>query len=283
MREPTALPSDYIQQTRQWQAQRLDQLLAPSGWLSLTGFGWLKRGVNRVGSAAGNDIVLRSGPAHLGVVTLDEQGDVWLALAPGCEATVDGEPVRKARLVDDAGGARAATAVRFGTASLFVIQRDGRKALRARDDAAAAQVRFAGLDYFPIDAEWRVVADWQPFASPRRLSLQRRLGSVSTVEVQGQARFRLQGRMHSLLPYQEKPGGDLFFVLGDETSGEETYENARFLYAAPPVDGKLVLDFNRAHNPPSAFTPFANCPLAPLDNRLNLRVTVGEKRYRGHG
>ena len=65
MSEPHALPADYPQQIRQWQAQRLADLLAPSSWLSLTGFGWLQPGDNRIGSAADNDIVFQNGPAHL--------------------------------------------------------------------------------------------------------------------------------------------------------------------------------------------------------------------------
>jgi uncharacterized protein (DUF1684 family) len=282
MREPDAIPADYPQQIERWQAQRLAHLLAPSGWLSLTGFGWLQPGANRVGSAANNDIVLRSGPAHLGVVTLTQSAEVWLRLTTGNDASIAGVPLREARLYDDASVEPAPTIVNFGTASLYVIDRDGRKALRVRDDAAAWHVQFSGLDYFAIDPAWRLTADWMPFATPYKLSLKRRLGSVSTVEVPGQARFRLHGRTHSLLPFQEKPGGDLFFVLGDQTSGQETYEYARFLYAAPAVDGRLLLDFNKAHNPPSAFTPYANCPMAPPENRLGLRVTVGEKRYRGH-
>jgi uncharacterized protein (DUF1684 family) len=282
MGEPHALPTDYPQQIRQWQAQRLAGLLAPSGWLSLTGFGWLKPGDNRIGSAADNDIVFQSGPAHLGVVTLTAREEVWIRLAAGSAAKVDGASVREARLFDDGGAERAPSIVSFGTASLYVIHRDGRKALRVKDDAAAEQARFSELEYFAIDPAWRVIAEWIPFVPAYKLSLRRRLGSVSTVDVPGKARFRWQGRSYSLLPYQEKPGGDLFFVLADQTSGEETYEKARFLYASPPVDGKLVLDFNQAHNPPSAFTPYANCPMAPPENQLAVRVPVGEKRYRGH-
>lgn len=282
MRKPDAIPADYSQQIRQWRSQRLAQLLAPSGWLSLTGFGWLEPGENRVGSAPGNDIVLQGGPAHLGVVTLTEGGEAWIRLAPDSNAKIDGKSTREARLFDDAGAGKTPTTVGFGTASLYVIQRDGRMALRVRDDEAARRVRFAGLDYFEIDPAWRVIADWIPYATPYKLSLNRRLGSVSTVDVPGEARFRLLGRAYTLLPYQEKPGGDLFFVLADQTSGEETYDKARFLYASTPVDGKLVLDFNKAHNPPSAFTPYANCPIAPPENALPLRVIVGEKRYRGH-
>jgi uncharacterized protein (DUF1684 family) len=283
MREPQAMPADYPQQIRHWQSQRLAQLLAPSGWLSLTGFGWLNPGDNRIGSDAGNDIVFQGGPAHLGVVTLTESGEVWIRLAADSDAKIDGKALRVARLFDDAVIGKTPSIVSFGTASLYVIHRDGRKALRVRDAAAAGRVRFSGLDYFAVDPAWRITADWVPFASPYRLRLDRRLGSVSTVDVPGKAMFQMHGRTHTLLPFQEKPGADLFFVLADETSGVETYDKARFLYAALPVDGKLVLDFNKAHNPPSAFTPYANCPIAPPENTLALRVLVGEKRYPGHG
>lgn len=283
MRDLHTTPADYLQRMRQWQERRLADLLTPSGWLSLTGFGWLDAGSHRIGSAADNDIVLLGGPGHLGVVTLTERDDVWLRLAPGSAATIDGNVIDQARLSSDGGGGKAPSTVRFGTASLYVIERDGRKALRARDDAAAQQVQFAGLDYFAVDPAWRVIADWMPFDPPRQLLLRRRLGSMSIVEVPGQARFRSGADTYTLWPYQERPGADLLFVLADQTSGEETYDKARFLYAAPALDGKLVLDFNQAHNPPSAFTSFANCPMAPAENTLALRVTAGEKRYRGHG
>ena len=74
---------------------------------------------------------------------------------------------------------------------------------------------------------------------------------------------------------------ELFVVFADGTSGRETYGAARFLYADPPQNGKLVLDFNRAYNPPCSFTPYATCPLAPPENRLPVRVAAGERKYRG--
>jgi uncharacterized protein (DUF1684 family) len=74
---------------------------------------------------------------------------------------------------------------------------------------------------------------------------------------------------------------ELFIVFADRTSGKETSGAARFLYVDKPKDGKLIIDFNHAYNPPCAFTPYATCPLAPAQNRLDLRVTAGEKKYRG--
>ena len=41
-------------------------------------------------------------------------------------------------------------------------------------------------------------------------------------------------------------------------------------------NGHVDLDFNKAKNPPCAFTDFATCPLPPAANRLLLAVTAGE-------
>lgn len=277
-----SIPTGYVQEIRRWREERMRRLLASSGWLSLIAFGWLRVGANRVGRAADNDIVLEDGPAHVGVVTLDGCGDVHIRVDAGCHATLDDSPVHEAQLFDDVECANSPTLVRFGTMTLYVIGRDGRKGLRVKDDGALARKQFLGLDYFAIDPLWRLVADWVPLSTPRKLRITRRLGTVSVVDVPGKAEFELHGKRFELLPYLERPDGDLFFVLADQTSGKETYGNARFLYAAMPEDAKVILDFNKAHNPPSAFTSYANCPLAPAENTLALPITAGEMRYRGH-
>jgi uncharacterized protein (DUF1684 family) len=151
----------------------------------------------------------------------------------------------------------------------------------SRTPQRATREHFLGIDYFPIDPSWHIVADWVPFNPPHDLQMGSVIGTIDTVKVPGKAVFQRDGHTYELLPYQEEPGGDLFFVLADRTSGHETYGAARFLYAALPVNGKVVLDFNQAYNPPCAFTSFATCPLAPPENRLDLRITAGEKKYRG--
>jgi uncharacterized protein (DUF1684 family) len=80
---------------------------------------------------------------------------------------------------------------------------------------------------------------------------------------------------------EDKDAKELWFIFADRTTSKETYGSGRFLYADMPKDGKLVIDFNKAYNPPCAFTPYATCPLAPPENRLDLPVTAGEKKYRG--
>ena len=282
---PTAsvTPVDYQQQIQQWRAGRVDRLTAPDGWLSLIGLEWLKAGDNRIGSAAGNDIVLKAGPAHLGTVTLGKDGTLHITLAKDSSATIDGKTVAQSVLIDDAHvtGDAVPTMVSFGAANFYVIDREGRKALRVKDGDAAARKGFLGIDYFPIDPSWHIVATWVPFNPAHKLEMGTVIGTVDKVDVPGKAVFQRDGHTYELLPYQEEPGGDLFFVIADRTSGKETYGAARFLYAALPKDGKVILDFNEAYNPPCAFTRFATCPLAPPENRLDLSVTAGEKKYRG--
>jgi uncharacterized protein (DUF1684 family) len=279
---PSITATDFNQQIEQWRSQRLARLQAPDGWLSLIGLEWLTVGANRIGSGADNDIVLLAGPAKLGTILLADDGSVRIQLDPASGARIEGTEALQATLLDDAHAAEGGpTRVSFGQASFHVIDRDGRKALRVRDADAVTRTQFLGLDYFPIDSSWRVVADWVPFEPPHTLQMGNVMGSIDTVEVPGKAVFQRDGQTNELLPYQEEPGGELFFVIADQTSGKQTYGAARFLYAALPTNGKVVLDFNRAYNPPCAFTPYATCPLAPPENRLALAVTAGEKNYRG--
>jgi uncharacterized protein (DUF1684 family) len=264
-------------------ASRLETLKAPAGWLSLIGLEWLQPGANRVGSAADNDIVLKAGPAHLGVVTLDDTGNVTLEVARGSGVLVDGREVQRATLVDDGGNGGKATEVRFGSANFFVIARDGKKALRVKDEKAETRTHFVGLDYFPVDPSWRVEAEWVPFDPPHEIEIGSVLGTIDKEKVPGKAVFTRDGHTYELFPIHEEPDS-LFFVFADRTSGKETYGAARFLDTPLAKDGKLVLDFNEARNPPCAFTPYATCPLAPPENRLDVRVTAGEKKYAGgHG
>lgn len=274
---------NYRQSVEQWRAGRLERLTAADGWLSLIGLEWLQPGANRIGSAADNDIVLGAGPAHLGTVTLAADGGLHIALDKDSGATIDGKAIAEAALVDDAHAAGAApTRVAFGSASFYVIDRDGRKGLRVKDAEAPTRKHFLGIDAFPIDPSWRIEARWVPAQPGETLEMGTVIGTIDKYPVPGKLEFTRDGKRFEILPVIEVPGDAQYFVVfADRTSGKETYGAARFLYVDPPQDGKVVLDFNKAYNPPCAFTPFATCPLAPPENRLDLRVTAGEKNYRG--
>lgn len=270
----------FSQENAAWRAKRVAELTAPDGWLSLVGLHFLKSGENTVGQAPGSDVVLRRGPARLGVATLAADGKVTLQVAAGVAATIDGQVARSGELRVGVGAVKP-TLVACGTLSFFVIERGGKMALRVKDSASKRRAHFAGLDYFPPDPAWRIGARWVAFEKSRMIPLTTRLGQTSPVLVPGKAVFEHAGKTYELLAIDEGPGEPLFFVIADATTGEETYGGARFVYAEAPKDGTVVLDFNRAENPPCAFTPFATCPLPPKENRLPFAVTAGEKNYRG--
>ena len=100
------------------------------------------------------------------------------------------------------------------------------------------------------------------------------------MESPGYAEFRIDGHDLKLYPVLEEPGAkELFYIFRDQTSGRETYGAGRFLYGPLPANGTVTIDFNRAYNPPCAFTAFATCPLPPKENRLPVRIEAGEKKY----
>lgn len=270
----------YTKTIEEWRTARVTKLTRPDGWLTLIGLHFLQPGENTVGSAKDNSVVLAKGPAHLGTLTLADDGRVKAVFNPGLGVTVDGEDQLAADLKDDSHG--KSTLVAVGTVSILVIDRDGKKALRVKDSESERRTGFLGIDYFPIDPSWRIEAEWVAFDKPREVPIKNILGNVSPAMILGKAVFTRDGHTIELLPIQEDPDGVLFFVISDQTSGEQTYGAARFLYAAAPVDGKVLLDFNKAQNPPCAFTPFATCPLPPKENQIPLAITAGEKNYRGH-
>ncbi|MEP7044508.1 MAG: DUF1684 domain-containing protein [Dokdonella sp.] len=272
-------PADYVKQIETGRAQRVERLKAPNGWLSLIGLPWLKDGGNKVGSAKDNDVVLTKGPAHLGTITL-KSGKATLELDAKADATIDGKKVSSAELLDDSH--EKPTTVAFGTVNFYVIDRNGKKGLRVKDSEAETRAKFVGIDYFPIDPSWRVEAKWEPYQPAHTLDIPTVLGTVDKMPVPGKAVFERGGKKYELLPVlEDKDAKELWFIFADGTTSKQTYGSGRFLYADMPKDGKLVIDFNKAYNPPCAFTPYATCPLAPPENRLSVPVTAGEKKYRG--
>ncbi|MBU6199996.1 MAG: DUF1684 domain-containing protein [Xanthomonadaceae bacterium] len=269
----------YTKEIQSWRTQRVEHLRAPHGWLSLVALDWLKDGRNTLGSAKDNDIILAKAPAHLGTIVLDH-GKAAITLDKDAGATIDGKPVREAVLLDDSHD--KPTTVSFGTMSFYLIQRGDKVGLRVKDTDAPTRTHFTGIDYFPIDENWRIVAKWEAYDPPHEVEEPNILGQVDKVVVPGAAVFTRDGKSYRLEPVIETPGDtNLFLTFGDRTNGHETYGASRMLYTDPPRDGKIVIDFNKAYNPPCAFTPYATCPLPTAQNRLKLRVTAGEKTYRG--
>ena len=170
--------------------------------------------------------------------------------------------------------------VNVGRVRLLLIKRGDRYGIRMKDPESEARREFKGIESFPADESYRVTAKW--VAESRKIPILNVLGQTEQDDCPGYAVFKLRGHEFTLHPILEEPGAkELFYIFRDETSGKETYPAGRFFYSGMPKDGKVILDFNKAYNPPCAFTPYATCPLPPPENRLAVRIEAGEKRY-GH-
>lgn len=274
-------PADatFAQENADWRAWRLERLTSETGWVSLIGLHWLKPGDNTFGSAADAALALPAdrSPAKLGVLRLDD-GKVTLVPEPGSGLLVDGEPAAGTVTVGTDADEET-TRLKLGSLDMYVIHRGDRFGLRVRDAEAKLRREFPGLDYFPANPAYRVVARFVPNPPGTTVRTANVLGMIDDTPSPGRLEFELLGATHSLTALDDTGDGRLFLIVGDQTNGYDTYGAGRYLYADEPKDGVTVVDFNRLYNPPCAFTPYSTCTLPPKENKLPLRIEAGEKKF----
>ncbi len=258
-----------------WRAKREADLKADNGWLTVVGLFWLKEGVNTVGVGPGSDVELTDSfkGGKFGEIVLSKDGKAELTVADGVRAQINGKDVKTAELSSNG----EPPIVTFGSQSFFLIKRGDRYAIRLRDTESKYRRSFTHLKWFPVDPRARVVATLEKYAEQKNVLIPNVLGGTFNMKAPGLLRFTLDGRELTLEPVDED--GHLFIIFRDQSSRTETYGSGRFLYADVGPDGKVVLDFNFAENPPCAYSAFATCPLPPRQNRLPVGIRAGEKRY----
>jgi uncharacterized protein (DUF1684 family) len=271
------LDAAYQQAYKKWQAGRDESLR--KNWLTLVGLFWLKDGTNRVGGDHKDEVPLPEGKVapQIGVVEFHSGKAVFTA-ASGAKITSDGKPVQTIELRSDV--TDKPTILQLGDLKMLLIQRGHKYGIRIRDSNSSGLKEFKGLEYYPLSGDYLVTAKFIPDDKPRKVAIPTVLGEDAEIDSVGYVEFTLNGqklRLHAL----SEGDDELFFIIKDQTAGQGTYPAGRFLYSALPKDGKIVLDFNRAENPPCAFTPYATCPLPPKENYMPVKVEAGEK-YQGH-
>ncbi len=272
---PPPLPA-YRQAIESWRAERQAALTSDNGWLTVVGLFWLEQGDNRFGSDPANRVVLPAGkvPAFAGTLTL--HGDqVTVRAEAGSGLTNEGRPVTEMPLGVDATG--KPTLLQIGSVTFFVVRRGDRVGVRVKDRQSAALAAFHGLESFPVDPDWRLVGRFEPRTTPTSIPITNILGMTEDQPSPGVVVFEHGGKTWRLDALPDADDGSLFLIFADQTNGHGTYPSGRFLSTEPPRDGRVVVDFNKAVNPPCAFTAYATCPLPPAQNRLALAVTAGEK------
>jgi uncharacterized protein (DUF1684 family) len=271
METPSVDVATHRAEVTQWQEKRAERLKAEDGWLSLIGLFWLNEGDN----------VISLPSAGSPTVKLVRRGDA-VVLEPTAAMMVDGKPVTTPVELRNDSHENGPTIVQMGTVRFQVLKRGDRYGLRVKDAQAPTRTHFEGLDYFATNPKWRVEARFEPYNPQKKIPITDVTGMTSDNISPGALVFTVDGKEHRLDPVLEEGSDELFIIFKDATSRDETYQPGRYLYAPMPgPDGKTVIDFNKAYNPPCAFTPFATCPLPPPQNRLPIRIEAGEKRYAG--
>jgi len=258
-----------------WRESMDASIRKENGWLALAGLFWLHEGENRLGSAASNDIVLPAptAPPIAGSILLEHGKARLQVFTPGL-LKIDGKDVDQAVLEPDTSS--DPTRITMGPLAMIILERGSRKGVRLWDNSRAARLSFPRRIWFPEEPSWRIQADFHPHEPPRRLQVPTVLGNELEEAGVGRITFVSQDAVHHLEALSTD-AGRLWLIFDDRTNGQETYPSGRFLTCPAPEAGKVMVDFNRAYNPPCAFTMFATCPLPPEQNLLDLRVEAGER------
>ncbi len=280
-----AQSNQLLAETEAWHGKRIAALKQPNGWLNLEGLFWLKGGVNRFGSNTNNDLVYSNPafPAYLGDFIF-EAGKVYWKDAKAEKIIIknsEGVLIENSSTLNLLTEKEGAYTCQWKDFIWVVIKREDKIGIRFRNLKAKTLLSFKGIERFPVDAKWRVKAKVIP-QDQNPLMIMNVLGQNTAQKHGGQLVFELEGQTYKLDAIDEG-GVRLFITFADATSGKTTYGSGRFIELdKPDANGDTYIDFNRAYNPPCAFTEFATCPLPPPQNRLSIAIPAGEKKYGHH-
>ncbi len=280
---PQIDPVTYRKEVTDWQIKRAKSISSETGWLTLAGLCWLKPGENTFGSDSADRIVLPAGIIPKIAGSIFWKDTIITAVArSGADVRYRDTLIKSMRLRTDEDG--SPTVLSIGSVSFYVIKRGSQLGVRIRDRQNPARLHFTGLDFFPIDPQWRIEGKYEAYPSPRIMPVNSVIGTVTNDTFPGFVTFSRNGTDYRLIAGTEQ--GDpptLYFMFSDETGGKETYGLGRQLSVPMPDSaGNVIMDFNKAYNWPCAYTDFATCPIPPRENHLALRVEAGEKKYPGH-
>ena len=258
-------------QLARWQRfreNRNNALAEEHGWLSLTSLQWLTPepspmelvpGLWHTDESTGLETAVLTARADEGLIFVEEGDPVDGTFA----AHLDNE--------------ESLNWVRYGTIVVELVMRGGSYAIRTRDSQAPTLTEFRGVPVFDYAPEWVIEARWEPYPEPHKVPISTANPLVDGVHVTaGEVVFHRHGHEYRLQAEQGRMK-DLTITFHDETNGQSTDDWRKVTTAAPRPDGTVILDFNRAINYPSAFTPFGTCPMPVKGNALDLAVEAGEK------
>ena len=267
--------SDYIEHVNRVRKEKEDSFASnPLSWLNLIGLFWLEEGENSFGSSPEAKISLPQFPQLISGHFLFKNGKV--SLHPNAKMTLNGGEVEARPLFTDKD--KQADLLEIGRLTMKIIVRGEVTLVRVWDREAEFKKGFAGFNHYPVDSKYHVTAKYVRYDPPKPTIRVEGIGTEVATFFMGQAQFSLNGVECTL--EAEESGDELLFNFKDETNSETTYGGGRRFYLPTPIGDEIVLDFNLTDNWPCAYTPFATCPIPPRENKLNVRVEAGEKKFK---
>jgi uncharacterized protein len=267
----------YLSEISEWHNNRINNLIKESGWLNLIGLHWLKEGENTFGADKSNDIVFppNRAPEFIGRI-VKKDSIITTFINKDVKVFMDEDPIKNIVMNPDISG--DPTVLNYNSLRWFIIKRGDKYGIRLRDLKADLLENFEGIEKFEIDESWKLNARFEKYEPPKKIMIPTILGNIEEAFSPGKLIFNINDKEYSLDP--TSAGEGLFIVFADLTSGEESYGAGRFLYVdGPDSNNNVILDFNKAYNPPCAFTKFATCPLPPEENKIRVRIAAGEKKF----
>lgn len=268
---------EYLKSIEQWHKDRINYLKSEEGFINLAGLYWLEEGSNSFGADSANAVVFpNKANANMGNLILK---DSTVYLVSNAAITINGEPAADTTLVyNDSTDVE----MRYKSLLWFVIKRGKNIGIRLRDFDNPSLAAFDSIDYYPTNPNLKLKATWRPYDPPKSADFQNMVGMTINYPVYGAFNFEIDGKEYSLEPIGEPEPEGYFVMFYDKTSGHSTYGSGRYLYVpVPDQNGKTIVDFNKAFNPPCAFTEFATCLFPHKENRLPIFIKAGEK-FSGH-
>ncbi|MFP4621091.1 MAG: DUF1684 domain-containing protein [Bacteroidales bacterium] len=265
---------NYKERILEWRAERLKNLKSPDGWLNLAGLYWLEPGETTIGSDSSNDLVFPGkAPGNMGSLFLTDDS-IRFTVSKNVEIFHQDTLIAKIQMTSDASG--EPTVLEHGPLRWYVIKRGEQYGIRLRDLKSPLLDELTEIPAFSVSKDWSIKAEFEPYNEKKTMEVPNVLGGTYQEETPGVLKFKYRNETYTLHPTGSRKS--LFVVFGDETNAEETYGGGRFLAVEAPDENNIThLDFNKAYNPPCAFTPYATCPLPPRQNVLPFKIKAGEK------
>jgi len=271
----TAPADAQIERWQRFRSSRNTALATPHGWLTLTSFQWLEAEPSAVELVPG----LWSTDGTTATLTA--------SAADGLTLVETGEPVDgtiTAVLQDE----ESLMWVQYGGVDgtdvvVELAMRADKYAIRTRDDSSPVLTEFDGVPTFDYNPDWVVTGRFEAYPEPVDVPISTANPLVDGVHRSvGEVVFHVPGREHEVrLHAEEEKLGALNVTFHDETNGNTTDEWRKVFVPRPRLDSSgtasVVVDFNRAINYPSAFTPYGTCPMPVAGNSIDVAVEAGEK------